>query len=429
MNELLITNVRIVDENYDEDKTMQVLVSEGKIAKIAENIDAKTEKTIDGQGFLLMPGLIDMSCKICEAGFENNSNIVTVSESAAAGGFTTLCCSPKTQPCIDTKSVVEYISSKVKDFSGVNIRLYGSITKECAGEEIAEMGEMIDRGVIALSDGGTSIHNASILRHVMIYSRMFGIPLITRCADRDLCGSGCINRGYYSTKLGLKGCPPEGEDSIVSRNLILAKYSQAKLHLTKISTAGSVHHIQDAKKRGVKATADTCPQYFTKSECEAENYNTIAKVDPPLRTKDDINAIIEGLRDGTIDVISSGHTPATVETKDMEFENASYGISSLETALMVSFTALVKNNDFTPLDIVKKMSCNPAKILDLNTKGRIAEGMDADLIIVDDKNYYKINSENFLSRAKYSLYDGEELCGKTVATVCGGKVLFENISM
>ncbi len=427
MNELKIKNVRIAADGYDSEKLFQVLVSDGKIAEIAPEIKTAAAENIDGGGLLLMPGLIDMSCKICEAGFENNANIITVTDSAVAGGFTTLVCSPNTQPCIDTKSVVEYIFSKVEEYSPINIQLYGSITKNCAGEEIAEMGEMISRGVIALSDGGTSIKNAGILRHVMLYSKKFGVPLVTRCADPDLCAGGCINRGYYSTKLGLQGCPCEAEDCIVSRNLVISKYTDAKIHITKVSTGGSVHHICDAKKRGVKATADTCPHYFTRSEAEAENYNTIAKVDPPLRTQNDINIIIEGLRNGTIDVISSGHTPATKETKDMEFENASYGVSSLETALPVTFTALVKNNDFTPLDIVKKMSSNPAKILGLTSKGEIAVGKDADLIIIDDKKTFKVNAAEFVSRAKYSLYDGEELYGRPVLTVCGGKVLLNKL--
>lgn len=426
MNKLLIKNVRIVSEEYD-DSLMQVLVSNGKISRIAPEIDVEAREVIDGKGLLLMPGLIDMSCKICEAGFENDANIVTVSQSAVAGGFTTIVCSPKTQPCIDTKSVVEYISSKVKLLSPINLLLYGSITKDCDGEDIAEVGEMISRGVIALSDGGKSISNARILRHVMLYSKMFDIPLITRCCDENLSGRGCVNRGYYSTMLGLNGCPSEAEDTIVSRNLILSKYTGARLHITKLSTAGSVHHLRDAKRRGVCATADTCPQYFTKSECEIANYNTIAKVDPPLRTGDDISHIIEGLHDGTIDVISSGHTPATVETKDMEFENASYGISSLETALMVTFTALVKQNNFTPLDIAVKMSQNPARILGLNKKGRIAIGMDADMIIVDDKTLYTVDSSEFLSRAKYSMYDGEQMYGKTKLTICGGRVLYNDL--
>lgn len=427
MNELIIKNVRVAAEGYADDAILQVLVKHGKIAEIAPELKIKTDNVIDGRGLLLMPGLIDMSCKLCEAGFENTANIITVSDSAIAGGFTTLVCSPKTQPCVDSKSVVEYVSSKVKEYSPINFCLYGSITKGCEGEEIAEMGEMISRGVIALSDGGTSISNARILRHVMLYSKMFGIPLVTRCADADLNGEGCINRGYYSTKLGLNGCPSEAEESRVSRDLILAKYTGAQLHLTKISTGGSVHHISDAKSRGVNATADTCPHYFTKSEREAENYNTTAKTDPPLRTQDDIDLIIGGLRDGTIDVISSGHTPATKETKDMEFENASYGVSSLETALPVSFTALVKNNDFTPLDIVKKMASNPAKILGLKTKGEIKPGMDADLIIIDDKTPFKVNAADFVSRAKYSLYDGEELYGRPVVTICGGMVLLDRL--
>ncbi|MBQ8942143.1 MAG: dihydroorotase [Firmicutes bacterium] len=427
MSELLIKNVRIVADGYNEDEVYQLLVSDHKIYKIDKEIKSDTAEVIDGKGYLLMPGLIDMSCKLCEAGFENTSNIITVSHSAVEGGFTSLVCSPKTQPCIDTKSVVEYISSKVKTYSPINFYLYGSITKNCDGTEIAEMGEMISRGVIALSDGGTSIQDASILRHVLMYSKMFDIPVVTRCADKNLCKNGCINKGYYSTKLGLNGCPLEAEETIVARDLILAKYANARIHITKVSTGGSVYHLRGSRKRGINATADTCPQYFTKSECEADNYNTIAKVDPPLRTQDDIDLIIEGLRDGTIDVISSGHTPATIDTKDMEFENASYGISSLETALMVTFTALVKNNDFTPLDIAKKMSENPAKILGLKTKGKIAVGMDADLIIVDDKNAHKINAANFVSRAKYSLYDGEELYGKTLVTICGGEILKKSI--
>ncbi len=423
MSELLIKNVIPVADGFDDKTVFDIYIKDGKIEKIAENADIKADRVIDGKGLLLMPGLIDMSCKLCEAGFENTDNIITVSQSAVEGGFTSLVCSPNTQPCIDTKSVVEYVSSKVKEYSPINFYLYGSITKNCDGEEIAEMGEMISRGVIALSDGGTSVQNADTLRHVMMYSKMFDIPVVTRCADKNLCKNGCINKGYYSTKLGLNGCPVEGEISFVTRDLILAKHSGARLHITKISTGDSVYHIDGARKRGVNVTADTCPQYFTKTESETDNYNTLAKVDPPLRTQTDIEQIIQGLRDGTINVISSGHSPATADTKDMEFENASYGISSLETALMVSFTALVKNNDFTPLDIVKKMSENPAKILGLKTKGKIAEGMDADLIIIDNKNAYKVDSEKFVSRAKYSLYDGEELYGRVMATVCGGKIL------
>ncbi len=423
MSDVMIRNVIPVAEGFDDKTPHDIYIIDGKIEKIAPNIGIKSKETIDGKGLFIMPGLIDMSCKLCEAGFENTDNIITVSESAIEGGFTSIACSPNTQPCIDTKSVVEYVSSKVKEYSPINFYLYGSITKNCDGEEIAEMGEMISRGVIALSDGGTSVQNANTLRHVMMYSKMFDIPVITRCADKNLIKNGCINKGYYSTKLGLNGCPPDAEDSIVARDLILAKYSKARIHITKVSTGGAVYHLSGARKRGVNATSDTCPHYFTKSECETDNYNTLAKVDPPLRTQEDIDLIIEGLRDGTIDVISSGHSPATLDTKDMEFENASYGISSLETALMVSYTALVKNNDFTPLDIVKKMSENPAKILGLKTKGKIAEGYDADLIIIDNKNTHKINAADFVSRAKYSLYDGEELYGKVLVTVCGGKIL------
>ncbi|MBQ9519345.1 MAG: dihydroorotase, partial [Firmicutes bacterium] len=299
MSELLIKNVIPVAEGFDDKPPFDVYTKNGKIENIAEKIDIDTPNVIDGKGLLLMPGLIDMSCKLCEAGFENTDNIITVSQSAIEGGFTSLVCSPNTQPCIDTKSVVEYVSSKVKEYSPINFYLYGSITKNCDGEEVAEMGEMISRGVIALSDGGTSVQNADTLRHIMMYSKMFDIPVVTRCKDKNLCKNGCINKGYYSTKLGLNGCPVEGEISFVTRDLILAKHSGARLHITKISSGDSVYHIDGARKRGVNVTADTCPQYFTKCESETDNYNTLAKVDPPLRTQSDISQIIEGLRSGT----------------------------------------------------------------------------------------------------------------------------------
>lgn len=422
--ELVIKNARIVSEFYDIDKPLDIYIKNGFIKKIGEKLEYKCQ-SIDADNMLVMPGLIDMSCKICEAGFENKNNIITVSESAAAGGFTTITTAPNTQPIIDGMAVVEYIYSKATEHSNVNIVPIGSVTKGCKGKEIAEIGQMISKGVLAMSDGGNSIGNANLLRDIMIYLNMFDVPLITHCIDRELEDGGVVNSGYMSTKLGLKGSPVEAEEVVVARNLVIAIHTGTRLHLANITTEGSVAHVNNVKKNGAQnITSGTCPHYFTLSEKEVEGYNTFAKVDPPLRTPKDMSALIEGLRDGTIDVIGSGHTPASYDTKNAEFDKAAYGIPSLETALMVCFTKLVKGNGFTPLELAQKMSHNPAKILGLKTKGVIKEGMDADIIIVDDRNEYVVDSSEFFSKAKYSPYDGLKMYGKVIKTICGGKIIY-----
>ncbi len=420
--ELLIKNARIVSEFYSDEKPMDVYISDGIIKEIGEGLSYNCE-VIDADGNLLMPGLIDISCKICESGYENKDNIIKVSQSAAAGGFTTLTTSPKTLPIIDNKSVVEYVYGKVAEGSVINMFLFGSMTKGCEGEEIAEIGEMVDKGVIAIADGGTSVSNAETLKNIMLYIRMFDVPLITQCMDKDLAGDGMVNSGYMSTKLGLKGSPVEAEEIIVTRNLILAKHHNCRMHITSVTAGNSVHHIRDSKKVCDFITAGTCPHYFTLTEKEIENFNTLAKVTPPLRTDSDVEQIIRGIKDGTIDVISSGHMPAPVDRKNTEFEKAAYGISALETSLMVSYTSLVKGGVITVQQLAEKMASNPARILGLKTKGVIKEGMDADLIVVDGDNKYMVDSSQFASKAKYSPYDGQELYGKTLVTVCGGRVV------
>lgn len=427
---LLIKNAHVVSDFYDMDKLMDVYISDGIIKEVGENLDYDCE-VLNADGNVLMPGLIDISCKICESGYENKDNVIRVSESAAAGGFTTLTTSPNTLPIIDNKSVVEYVYAKAAAGSVVNMFLFGSMTKGCEGVEIAEIGEMIDKGVIAIADGGASIPNSETMRNIMLYIKMFDVPLIMQCLDKDLAGDGVVNSGYMSTKLGLKGNPIEAEEIMVSRNLILAKHLNCKVHLTNITGINSVHLIRDAKneingddKEGKGLiTAGTCPHYFTLTEKEVDNFNTFAKVNPPLRTQRDVDGIIQGIKDGTIDIISSGHMPAPFDRKNTEFEKAAYGISSLETSLMVSYTALVKSGVITIHELADKMAKNPAKILGLRTKGMIKEGMDADLIVVDVNNEHIVDSSYFASKAKYSPYDGYKFYGKPIYTICGGKIV------
>lgn len=420
---MLIKNALIISPYFKKGTIGSIYIEDSTIKKIEEKIEVKCDVVYDAEGKYVLPGFIDMHCKICQTGYENKNNIILVSRGAAAGGYTTITSHPNTQPIIDNKTVVEYVYSKSREYSKVNIFPYGSITKGCLGNEIAEIGGMILAGVVALSDGGTSIENAELLRDIFMYSKMFDVPIITYCQDKNISGSGVINSGYMSTKLGLNGAPREAEEIIVARNLILAKYADARLHITHVTTKGSVELIRYAKKMKVNVTCGTCPHYFSLSENAVDEFNTFAKVKPPLRTDEDIEAIKIGIKDGTIDVISSGHTPVTIDKKNTEFDNAAYGISALQTSFPISYINLVDENNFSIYDLVEKMSYNPSKILGLSKKGCIKEENDADLIIVDIDESYKIDASQFLSKAKYSPFDKLEVKGKIIKTIVKGKII------
>ncbi len=419
---VLIKNCRIVAPDSSLNSLNSVLIMNGKIEKIGD-INVECDEIYDANGNYLIPGLIDMNCKICEAGYENKNNLSILSTAAAAGGYTSLTVAPNTQPIIDNKTVVDYVVKKAEAESEVNIYPYGSITKGCKGEKIAEIGEMIGKGIKAVSDSGGPIQNAGLLRNVLLYSKMFNIPVITNCMDKSLAEGRVINEGYISTKLGLFGSPREAEEIMVSRNLILAMYTKARLHLSNITTKFSIKLIEEGKLFDSGISAGTCPHYFSLTDKEVESYNTFAKVNPPLRTAEDVEAIKQGIYRGVIDIIASGHTPADLDRKSVEFDLAAYGISALETAFCISFTELC-NEKFGIKELVEKMSANPAKILGLEGKGLIKEGYDADLAIVDLERDFKIKGSRFYSKAKYSPFEGRKVKGKVLMTFVGGKKVF-----
>lgn len=419
---LLIKNGIIVDREFGLNKIGDIFVKDGKINKIGENLDVKADEVIDAKGKYIMPGFIDMYCKICEAGYENKSNIILLSKSAALGGFTSITSSPKTQPVIDNKTVVEFAYNEAAEYAKINIFPYGSITKGCEGNEPAEIAGMISAGIVALCDGGKSIADASLLRDVMSYSKMFDIPMVIHCIDPTIAKNGVVNFGYISTKLGLMGIPREAEEIMVARNIILARYTGARLHLSHITTKGSVDLIRDAKKDGVNVTAGTCPHYFSLSELALDNFNTLAKVLPPLRTENDIIAIKQGLKDGTIDTVASGHTPASLNRKNTEFGKAAFGISSLETAFSICRTYL-DEDDFSIYDLADILSLKPAQILKLENKGQLKVGKDADIIIVDADEEIVVDGSKFASKAKYSPYNNQKLKGKVLKTIVAGNII------
>ncbi len=420
----LIKNGFVVSEGTDINKRTDILINNGKIEKTAPSINDDEAEIIDADGLYVFPGFIDMHCTICAPGYESVEDMETASMSAARGGFTSVACLPNTKPVVDNKTVIEYIITKSREISYINIYPYGSMTIGCEGKKISEMGEMIKAGAVGIADGDFTVEDASLMRNILMYSKMFDVPVITHCEDTALSGNGVINEGKVSTILGLSGMPREAEDVIVARNIVLAESTGAKLHLAHISTRNAVEYIRNAKKRGVNITCETSPHYFTLTEEAAMKYNTYAKVIPPLRTRNDTEAIIEGIADGTIDAIASGHMPARTEHKQREFDTAAYGISAFETAFALSYTALVKTGIITEGELAKKLSANPAKILGFKSKGSIKEGMDADISIIDLNEEYVIEPSKFYSKAKFTPAKGMPVTGSTIHCIVGGKSVF-----
>ncbi len=421
MSSLLIKDALMLSETEPVD----LYIKDGIICEIKKGIEANADKVFDAKRNVIIPGLIDMHCNISDPSYENSEDLIFVSNSAARGGYTSITYAPNVMPVIDNKTVVQYIISRSKAESSVNIFPYGSMTKGCKGTEISEIGEMNLAGIVAISDGGASIEDANLLRNIFLYSKMFNIPIITHCEDKNLANDGVVNGGYISTLLGLKGIPREAEEVVVARNIVIASNTQASLHLTKISTKGSVELIRAAKAKGIRITCDTCPQYFTLTEETVDAYNTFAKVKPPLRTAEDVAAIKEGVLDGTIDIITTGHFPMSVVSKKLEFDNASYAILSIETAFALSYSTFVATNLMTLDKLVEKMSTTPARILDLKTKGVIKEGFDADLTLIEVNSPFDIRSSEFLSKSKFSLYEGVTVKGKILNTFVAGRCVYK----
>lgn len=418
----ILKNCRLLQREREE-QLYDIYVKDGIIEKIGCALMEEGAKIVDVGGHWVLPGLIDMHCNICDPGYEYIEDIETASRAALRGGFTTITCEPNTRPVVDNKTVVEYIVSKSKEHSPVNIYPYGSMSIGCLGEDMAEIGEMYDAGIVGISDGDEFTDSAVFLRNVMRYSKMFDLPVMTHCEDRGLSGKGVMNEGYTAACMGLDGMPREAEEVIAARNLILAEQTGARLHIAHVSTKGTVQLIREAKSRGVSVTCETSPHYFILTEEAVGDYNTFAKVNPPLRTQEDVNAVLEGIVDGTIDVIASGHSPTNQSDKNKEFNKAVYGISSLETTLALSYTYLVEPGLISLEKLLELTAHKPAEILKLYNKGILAEGKDADIIVVDFENGYHIDPEHFASKAKFSPFAELVAYGKVLYTMVGGKLL------
>lgn len=424
----LIKNGHIIDPSQNIDAIGDLIIENGKIKEIKTHTKGKIQdigqksdfEIIDADGLFVLPGLIDMHTHLREPGFEYKETIKTGTAAAVKGGFTSLCAMPNTNPANDNESVTEFIIRKAIQEGACAVYPIGAITREQKGKDLAEIGIMYEAGCVAFSDDGKPVMDSMIMRRALEYSKAFNAPIISHCEDLALSENGVMNEGLLSLTLGLRGIPVEAEMIMVSRDIALAGLTGGKLHIAHVSTEGSVKIVREAKARGLNVTAETCPHYFSITENAVKGYDTNAKVNPPLRTEKDINAIKEGLKDGTIDVIATDHAPHHKDEKLGEFDQAPCGISGLETALSLSLK-LVHDGILTMNQLAEKTAMNPAKILGLK-KGTLKPGSDADIVIINSKKEFKVDSEKFISKGKNSPFNGWTLTGMPVITICKNRL-------
>jgi len=414
---ILIKSGQVVDPINNINEVLDVLIDKGKIEKIAKSINAEGAEVIDAKGKIVAPGLVDLHVHLREPGREDEETIASGAKAAAKGGFTTVLAMPNTEPVCDNDAQVKFILEKAKD-AVINVLPVGAISKTLKGEELAEIGDMAQAGIVAISDDGHPVSNAQLMRRALEYSTMFNIFVITHAEDLDLTADGVMNEGATATRLGLKGIPAESETVAIARDIALARMTKGKLHIAHVSKAGSVELIRQAKKSGLKITCETAPHYFTLTDSALEDYNTNLKVKPPIGTAIDQQTIIAGLKDGTIDAIATDHAPHAEHEKDCPFDEAAFGMIGLETALALTKKIL----DWK--ELIEKMSLNPAKIAGLD-KGTLTIGQDADLIIIDPDEDWKVTKEDFVSCSKNSGFIGMSLKGRVRVTISGGKIAYK----
>ena len=451
MNSLLLTGGRVVDPANKLDSIADVLILNGKISAVGKKLSAPAGvETFDAKGKIVCPGLIDLHVHFREPGQTAKENIATGTAAAARGGFTSVVCMPNTSPAIDSAATVALIHERAREQGLINVFVSGAITKGIAGEELAPIGGLKKAGVVAITDDGHCVQNNDLMRRACEYAKMFGLPLFDHCQDYSLVTDGVMHEGYWSTALGLRGWPAAGEEMIVARNILLAELTGAKIHCQHLSAAGSVRLLREAKKRGVPISGEACPHHFTLTDAAVAgsekfweedgkqisnfkfqiselpqwpSYDTNFKMNPPLRSAADREAILEGLADGTIEILCSDHAPHCDYEKEVEFDYAPFGITGLETELALSLMQLVHTKRLSLADVIAKFTVNPARLLNL-AKGTLSVGADADVTVFDADAEWIFNREDSASKSKNNPFFGWKLKGKPVATIVAGKIVW-----
>ncbi len=426
---LLIQGGHIIDPSQGIDNAGSVLITEGKVSWLGDDTPPEPDyAVIKAGGLIVCPGFIDLHCHLRQPGFEEKETIATGTLAAARGGFTTVCCMPNTNPPLDNEATINYVKATAAKEGAVRVLPIGRVSRGTQGDELVDMGELEVTGVIAYSDDGEPVRSPIIMRQALEYSRAFGLPIIDHCENKSLSEGGQINEGIVSLELGLRGIPVAAEETMVHRNLALARQTGGHVHIAHVSTRGSLELIRRAKEQGIHVTAEVTPHHLTLTEEAALGYNTYAKVNPPLRTRQDAQALIQGLNEGAIDIIATDHAPHTTADKKCEFTQAAFGISGFETALG-SLMGLVHAGEISLQTLIARLTSGPAKILNYEKLGTLEVGAPADITIFDPDLEWIVDTDKFTSRGKNTPLAGATLKGKIMATFFGGKPVYMDDSI
>jgi len=426
MSATIIRSGRVIDPANNRDEIVDLAVVDGRIAERPEVRGQKSQvEEIDASGLIVAPGLIDVHVHLREPGFGHKETMESGARAAAAGGFTTIVCMPNTSPVADSPATIAWIKDRAAEVACVNVLPTGAISKNIAGEELAPIGSLAQAGVVAITDDGRCIQNHELMRRAVEYARMVGLPVLDHCQDYNLVGNGVMHEGYWSTLLGLPGWPAAGEEVIVMRNILLADLCDHHIHCQHVTSARSVRLIRDARARGTKISGEVCPHHIALTDEALENFDTNYKMNPPLRSQRDVDALLEGIADGTLSILASDHAPHAEFEKEVEFDAAPFGIIGLETELGLFLDLLVhKHRKIDIVRLIEMYTLEPAKLLGLEA-GTLSVGAPADVTLIDPNLEWTVKIDKFESASRNSPFDGRELKGRAVRTMVGGKTVWK----
>jgi dihydroorotase len=426
MSATIIRNGRVIDPANKRDEVADLLIVDGKVAPVSQlsTLNSQPDE-IDAGNLIVCPGLIDMHVHLREPGFSHKETIESGARAAAAGGFTTIVCMPNTSPVPDNPSTIAWIKDRASAIARVNVLPTGSISKNLAGEELSPIGSLAQAGIVAITDDGHCIQNHELMRRAVEYARMVGVPLLDHCQDYNLVANGVVHEGYWSTLLGLPGWPGAGEEAIVMRNILLAELCDHHVHCQHLSTAGSVRLIREARERGVKISGEVCPHHIALTDEAIQNFDTNYKVNPPLRSQTDVDALLDGIADGTLSILCSDHAPHADFEKEVEFDAAPFGIIGLETELGLFLDLLVhKHRKIDIVRLLEMYTVEPARLLRINA-GTLSIGAPADVTLIDPDLEWTVRIDKFESASRNSPFDGWKLKGRAVRTIVEGKTVWK----
>lgn len=422
---ILIRRGHIVDPDTKLDEVCDIYIEQDKIKEVGKSLKVKADSVIDAEGLIVMPGLIDLHVHLRDPGLTHKEDIMSGSAAAAKGGFTTVVAMPNTKPPIDTPDKVRYVHIKAEQFSPIHVLQSGTVTMGMKGEYVSDIEGMVKEGIPAITEDGKSVMNTGVYRDAMKLAKKCGIPVLAHCEDINLVQGGCMNADEMSEKWGLPGITNSVEDVIVARDIMMAHEVGVPLHLCHCSTKNCYTLVKAAKEVGIQVTAEVCPHHFTLTSEDMVEGDTNYKMNPPLRTKEDLEYLRRGLKEDVFEIISTDHAPHTTREKSTSMKQAPFGIVGLETSVALTLTELVKPGVITLMQMAEKMSGNPAKVIHQDTKGSLAPGKDADIVLIDPEAVYEIDPKTFVSKGHNTPFGGKKVTGRVNCTICGGKVVYQ----